>query len=174
VAADQGVLVALGAWTGQFLSQQGLAASWQDAFKARRGLLLEMPRPAGMAPVRHGLMEVGYTSHYTMARDSTSGSSSSSGSRSSGGSNGDSGASSGSGALKELDITFTATTSAAGSLLIGSSREFVGLEAAGEAPGQVVDAILQRAAQFLPAVARVERGSIAVRAGPRPYSTVGG
>ena len=61
IRAHQGVVVSLGAWSAPFLAEQLADARWADAFRPRRGLLLEMPRPAGMAPVRHGLMEMGYT-----------------------------------------------------------------------------------------------------------------
>lgn len=48
----------------------------------------------------------------------------------------------------EVDITFTATRSAGGSLLLGSSREAAGFDAA---PSEAVAAaILARGAAFLP------------------------
>ena len=50
-------------------------------------------------------------------------------------------------------ITFTATASASGSLLIGSSREFVGFDR--EKSASVEHAILCRASQFLPDLASV-------------------
>ena len=61
IHAQQGVVVSLGAWSAAFLAEQLADARWAGAFRPRRGLLLEMPRPPGMAPVRHGLMEMGYT-----------------------------------------------------------------------------------------------------------------
>ena len=57
VHAAHGVVVTLGAWSGGFLAQQLGDARWEGAFRPRRGLLLEMPRPQGMPAVRHGLME---------------------------------------------------------------------------------------------------------------------
>lgn len=69
-----------------------------------------------------------------------------------------------------LDITFTTTTSASGTLLVGSSREFCGFGRAGEE--QVVDAIMQRAAHFVPGLAAVKRQDINVRSGPRPWAAV--
>jgi glycine/D-amino acid oxidase-like deaminating enzyme len=71
-----------------------------------------------------------------------------------------------------VDITFTATTSASGTLLVGSSREFAGFDS--QAPEAVLESIMQRAAQFLPGLAAVQRQDIHVRAGPRPYATAGG
>ncbi|PNH06143.1 hypothetical protein TSOC_007518 [Tetrabaena socialis] len=49
---------------------------------------------------------------------------------------------------KPVDITFTATTTVTGSLLIGSSREFSGWDTTPSPP--IVAAILQRSALFLP------------------------
>lgn len=151
--AARGIVVALGAWTGQFLAAQLEDERWDAAFRPRRGLLLEMPRPAGMHAVRHGLMEVGYTQHYAPRGGGSSGSAA--------------GAEGG-----PADITFTATTSASGSLLVGSSREFAGFDP--DAPEEVVGAIMARAAHFLPGLAGVQRRDIGVRAGPRPCATVRG
>ena len=73
-----------------------------------------------------------------------------------------------------VDYTFTACTSASGTLLLGSSREFapgfdcqVGVEA-------VADSILSLAATFLPVLAGLRfQDLIEVRAGPRPYASGG-
>ncbi|PRW59188.1 FAD-dependent oxidoreductase domain-containing 1 [Chlorella sorokiniana] len=148
VRAAHGVVVTLGAWSGIFLAQQLSDARWEGAFKPRRGLLLEMPRPDGMPAVRHGLMEMGYTAHY--AHSSSSGQPTADGG---------------------LDITFTTTTSAASTLLVGSSREFCGFGREGE--DAVVDAIMQRAAHFVPGLAAVQRQDISVRSGPRPWAAAG-
>lgn len=61
--------------------------------------------------------------------------------------------------------------SSSGSLLLGSSREFSGFDA--EPSPDVVAAILQRAAEFLPDLAGVRPADVSVRVGPRPYA-VGG
>lgn len=69
-------MLAAGAWTGQLMAEAGLAsglrqpgsrpgaadaaARWAAAFQPRRGHLLELGRPAGMAPLSAGLMEAGY------------------------------------------------------------------------------------------------------------------
>ncbi len=148
VRAARGIVVALGAWSGTFLAQQLADVRWAGAFRPRRGLLLEMPAPEGMPAVSHGLMEVSYTSHYSRAPGS-SGSRGSSGAPSSEGffpltyeavaesqaaglaaSAAAAAAAAPAEAAAEaqgevdegVDITFTATTSASGSLLIGSSR----------------------------------------------------
>lgn len=60
IHAGRGVVVALGAWSGAFLADQMADVRWAAAFRPRRGLLLEMPRPGSMPPVQHGMMEVGY------------------------------------------------------------------------------------------------------------------
>ncbi len=71
------MVLAAGAWTGRLVAASGLAAgqgagqgaprpgspaaAWADAFQPRRGHLLELARPAGMAPLTCGLMEAAYT-----------------------------------------------------------------------------------------------------------------
>lgn len=60
-------MLAAGAWTGQLLAaslaqDSPAQAHWREAFRPRKGHLLELQPPAGMPPVRHGLMELGYTS----------------------------------------------------------------------------------------------------------------
>ncbi|KAL4431222.1 hypothetical protein ABPG75_006478 [Micractinium tetrahymenae] len=157
VRARRSIVVALGAWSGAFLADQLADVRWAGAFRPRRGLLLEMTAPAGMPAVSHGLMEVSYTSHYS--RQAIAG-----GKGAQGKGDGDS--------EEGIDITFTATTSASGSLLVGSSREFAGYSR--DAPEHIVSAIMQRAAHFLPALAAVRWQDISVRAGPRPFATAGG
>jgi hypothetical protein len=72
---------------------------------------------------------------------------------------------------EHLDITFTATTSASGTLLLGSSREEgewgTGRQAA------VEEAILARAALFLPALQGLGPKASATRVGLRPYALGG-
>jgi hypothetical protein len=60
IGATLGVVVALGAWSGPFLAAQLADGRWAHAIQPRRGVLLEMPLPPGMAPLQRGLMEVGY------------------------------------------------------------------------------------------------------------------
>ena len=53
--------MAAGAWSGQLLAAATGDAVWGAAFRARRGHLLELAPPAGMPPLKHGLMEATYT-----------------------------------------------------------------------------------------------------------------
>ena len=69
------------------------------------------------------------------------------------------------------DITFTATQSASGSLLLGSSRELCGFN--GKPDHAVIQAILERARSFLPALHHVSAADVDVRIGLRPYSRRG-
>ncbi|KAK9830316.1 hypothetical protein WJX72_010961 [[Myrmecia] bisecta] len=153
VQARLGVVVAAGAWTSKFLcaSLPGIAGGWATQFQPRRGHLLEFEAPEGMPPVRHGLMEMGYTKHYAK---------------------GDQPASQGHAhtptGIEAADITFTATTSTSGSLLVGSSREFTGWST--NAEPAVIQAILSKAQQFLPALASVQPNSVSCRVGLRPYA----
>ena len=55
------MVLAAGAWSGHMLSTATGDDTWQEVFKPRRGHLLELQLPAGMPPLRHGLMEMGYT-----------------------------------------------------------------------------------------------------------------
>ena len=64
----------------------------------------------------------------------------------------------------ELDVTFTATTAADGTLLVGSSRDVSWDQAGPDAA--TVAAMLAKAQGFLPALARV--APAAVRVGLRP------
>jgi glycine/D-amino acid oxidase-like deaminating enzyme len=72
IDARLGVVVALGAWTGQFLASRsgcdGLK-EWSDAVVPRRGHLLELPPPPRMPPLTRGVMEVSYTKHYRWGGD---------------------------------------------------------------------------------------------------------
>ena len=66
------------------------------------------------------------------------------------------------------DIAFTATPSMAGTCLVGSAREFSGWDTT---PQQdIQDAIMQRAAQFLPGLAQHDCAGDDVRVGLRPYA----
>ena len=73
--------------------------------------------------------------------------------------------------VEAMDITFTATQSASGSLLLGSSRELCGF--CSEANADVIEAILKRSRTFLPALQHVTAASTDVRVGLRPYSARG-
>ena len=61
-------MLAAGAWTGRLVAESGLASgqglgsatAWAAAFQPRRGHLLELACPPGMAPLTCGLMEASY------------------------------------------------------------------------------------------------------------------
>ena len=169
-----GTILAAGVWSGPLLSAVTGDARWSRLLQPRRGHLLELQRPEVMPPIRRGMMEMSYTKHYTTAGDAGS---------------------------DEIDITFTATTSASGSLLVcawvnlmvykviclthmceracltvqvGSSREFSGW--ASEPSSSIIDAIMARAGHFLPALAAsVPAGPLGsdVRVGLRPFALGG-
>ncbi|KAL3150373.1 hypothetical protein ABBQ32_000212 [Trebouxia sp. C0010 RCD-2024] len=140
----KGVVLAAGAWSGSLLGSTTGDARWPDVFKPRRGHLLELDPPAAMPPLRHGLMEMGYTQHLHK-----------------------------SGPLDDpgADIAFTATPSASGSCLIGSAREFSGWDT--NPSRHVQDAIMDRASLFLPAFAAQRNNENGVRVGLRPYALGG-
>ena len=103
------MVVAAGAWSGQLLAAATGQPSWQQLLQPRRGHLLELQPPKGMARVNHGIMEVAYTKHYSskmhhqqehLAAVESPGTSSE----------------------DEVDVTFTATTSMEGTLLIGEGH----------------------------------------------------
>ena len=56
------VVLAAGAWTGRLLASipQLAGQRWDARLLPRRGHLLEVVPPRGMAPLRHGLMEAEY------------------------------------------------------------------------------------------------------------------
>lgn len=61
IMTRKGVILAAGAWSGSLLGSTTGDTRWHEVFKPRRGHLLELDPPAGMPPLRHGLMEMGYT-----------------------------------------------------------------------------------------------------------------
>jgi len=147
LVAERGVVIAAGAWSGRLVAaalartDPAAAAAWAAALAPRRGHLLVLRPPPAMPALRHGMMEAGYTRHY------------------SGGGGGEEPAE-GAVSLAGLDlaaadeewgVVFTAAPDASGtSLLIGSSREDAD-EFTGSAPcPAAVRAVLVRAAAFLP------------------------
>ncbi len=60
LTAGHGIVVAAGAWSGQILRGATGDARWTDAFRPRRGHLLEVPRPRDMPRLQRGLMEGDY------------------------------------------------------------------------------------------------------------------
>ncbi|GIL84910.1 hypothetical protein Vretifemale_13484 [Volvox reticuliferus] len=180
IHARHAVVLSAGVWTGDLLSAATGTPGWSRLLQPRRGHLLEMPRPVGMSPVTHGMMEVSYTKHYAAASTTPPLPSAAASSTAAAAS-----------PASPADITFTATTSANGDLLIGSSRESNVWDTA-PSPA-IIAAILQRAATFLPglraaadsaamaAEAAADGGDsyggavagLSVRVGLRPYA-VGG
>jgi len=148
IQARLGVVVAAGAWSGGWLARALGDAAWEEAVTPRRGHLLELDPPEGVAQLTRGVMEVEYSQHYQE-----------------GGSN--------SIMRSETDVTFTATRSAAGKLLLGSSRESASWND-DEAP-EVTRRVLERAAMFLPGLDPDPRAhpSLSVRVGLRPQATRG-
>lgn len=61
VQARKGVVVTAGAWSGDLLADNLADDRWRSVFQPRRGHLLEVQAPPSMPPLRHGLMELGYT-----------------------------------------------------------------------------------------------------------------
>ncbi|WIA14156.1 hypothetical protein OEZ85_002698 [Tetradesmus obliquus] len=161
VRARQGVVVAAGVWSGQLLAAATGQQGWQQLLQPRRGHLLEMQPPAGMPRIHTGMMELSYTQHYSSSSEQSHGTAAGNSSSSSSSSN------------EAVDITFTATTSASGSLLIGSSREFSGWEALPDAA--IITAIMQRASCFLPHLSGISAQQLmaTTRVGLRPFA-VGG
>jgi glycine/D-amino acid oxidase-like deaminating enzyme len=160
VRARRGVIVAAGAWSGGFLARELANPGWADVVRPRRGHLLELPPPAGMPPVQRGLMEAGYAKHYAALSAAVLPAVAL--------------AAAGAGAPPAPaldDVTFTATASPSGSLLLGSSREWAGFDA--EPAPEVAAAILARCALFLPALAGARPADAAVRVGLRPYAAEG-
>lgn len=149
LVVKEAVVVAAGVWSGELLGAFTGDQRWLGVLRPRRGHLLEVEAPVGMAPLRHGVMEVSYTKHYagaaSMAQPAT-----------------------GTHAVQPLDITFTATTSAQGTLLLGSSRE---PEDWNTTPvPEVIQAILSRACTFLPDLGSISAQATGVRVGLRPYA----
>ena len=142
--ASRGVILTAGVWSGEILSQHFGDDRWKGLLQPRRGHLIEVDRPAGMPVLKRGTMEVKYSRHYSQQ-----------------------------GSGKEVDITFTATQSASGSLLIGSSREFSGWES--NPSGEIIRAVMSRASIFLPHLRGIEVNSNngSVRVGLRPYALGG-
>ncbi|GAX84703.1 hypothetical protein CEUSTIGMA_g12125.t1 [Chlamydomonas eustigma] len=151
-------VVASGVWSGQLMASLTGDTVWGKLLQPRRGHLIEVAPPPGMPPIKHGMMEMSYTQHYAPGSSTTT-------------------------SLPQqphvhhdnneaVDITFTATTSTSGSLLIGSSREFSGWSS--DTSFDIVAAIMDRAAMFLPNLSGLKTPEgPAVRVGLRPFA-VGG
>ncbi|KAI8468098.1 MAG: oxidoreductase [Monoraphidium minutum] len=196
VRSRRGVVVASGVWSGHLLAAASGDARWRSLLAPRRGHLLEIARPEGMPPIRRGVMELSYTRHYAPAEASRAAAEEAAeaaetaragpaecapGAPTGGGGSSSSGCDAEEDAAR-VDITFTATTSASGTLLIGSSREFSGWHAAPDSA--VMTAIMRRAHGFAPALSPAlldaaraagggPGGGASVRVGLRPYALGG-
>uniref|UniRef100_A0A7S1STQ5 FAD-dependent oxidoreductase domain-containing protein 1 n=1 Tax=Tetraselmis chuii TaxID=63592 RepID=A0A7S1STQ5_9CHLO len=165
ITATRAVVIAGGAWSSDFLAQQLKDNRWKGVIAPRMGQLLALTPPTDMPALTRGVMEMSYSKHYQEV-----------GRKSAEGSPADESA---------PDITFTATTSASGELLLGSSRQFSGFESS--AGLETTAAILKRAAEFMPslsasaaAVSTLLAGGSPeewsdglVRTGPRPWAATG-
>ncbi|KAJ9533393.1 hypothetical protein QJQ45_026374 [Haematococcus lacustris] len=195
--ARNATIVAAGAWSGELLSQATGQPCYQRALQPRKGHLLQLPRPQDMPPLSHGAMEMAYTKHYpaaaltsapTQAQQQPQQQQQQQQQQQHSDSQPTAVVSAGSSSCvqqsaHEIDITFTATTSADGSLLVGSSREFAGwgsqpspstIQSVDDDGGVCLQAVLERAAAFLPHLAPCSQPSDeAVRVGLRPFA-VGG
>lgn len=110
VRACKGVVVAAGVWSGQLLAAATGQPTWQQLLQPRKGHLLEVVPPAGMPLVHTGMMELSYTHHYSATASAAVSAAEGPGE----GVHVHAGSS-----HQPVDITFTATTSASGTLLIG-------------------------------------------------------
>lgn len=146
--ATRSILLAAGAWSGEFLARELSEPSWKNAIMPRRGHLVELPSPSNMPPLHHGMMEMNYTKHYQCSNSSGRVSSN-----------------------EGLDISFTATSTSHNTLLIGSSREFSGWESRESIA--VVNSIMQHAIEFLPDLKFVNLHAADIRVGLRPFSATG-
>ncbi|MED6182574.1 hypothetical protein PIB30_029707 [Stylosanthes scabra] len=144
----KGIIVAAGCWTGCLI--QDLFRNWglelDVPVRPRKGHLLALQN-FNYLQLNHGLMEAGYVDHPTISGIEPS----------------DDG--------RSLSISMTATLDAAGNLLIGSSREFVGFST--ELDESVVRYIWNRVAEFFPKLKSLSPSDLSasskVRIGLRPY-----
>jgi hypothetical protein len=131
VRARRGLVVAAGVWSGHLLAGASGDERWRSLLAPRRGHLLELARPEGMPPVQRGIMELSYTRHYAAAAagpcpeeaalavaQALAGPAEALTDLFGGRAGGSGGSDGGAG---RADITFTATTSATGTLLIGKT-----------------------------------------------------
>jgi hypothetical protein len=87
-------VVAIGCQSSQLIFSSFRDTLYQEMITPRCGFLVELPYPSGAAALRHGIMEASYALHY---RDSDLPN-----------------------AATDMDITFTASSSCTGTLLLGA------------------------------------------------------
>uniref|UniRef100_A0A7S3VMZ3 FAD-dependent oxidoreductase domain-containing protein 1 n=1 Tax=Dunaliella tertiolecta TaxID=3047 RepID=A0A7S3VMZ3_DUNTE len=160
VIGSLATIVAAGVWSGELLSAATGHSKYRQLLRPRKGHLLEMERPPSMAALKSGMMEMSYTKHYAHSSEDHLRVAPTSEEAAEG---------------VAADITFTATSSASGSLLLGSSREFVDVASnvSAQASHAVVEAILERAQVFLPGLVGGSVLPDLIRVGLRPFA-VGG
>lgn len=146
--SKKAIIVAAGSWTGSLM--QDLFRNWGMEFRVpvrpRKGHLLELQNFNSLQ-LNHGLMEAGYVDHRSISGLESS----------------DHG--------RDLSVSMTATLDAAGSLLIGSSREFVGFNT--DLDESVISHIWKRVGEFFPKLRMLSLSDLSasrkVRIGLRPY-----
>ncbi|KAL1309089.1 uncharacterized protein [Arachis hypogaea] len=146
--SKKGIIVAAGCWTGCLIqdSFRNWGMELDVPVRPRKGHLLVLQN-FDYLQLNHGLMEAGYVDHPTLSDIESS----------------EDG--------RSLSVSMTATVDAAGNLLIGSSREFVGFST--ELDESVVRYIWKRVAEFFPKLELLSLSDLSanrkVRIGLRPY-----
>ncbi|KAK2413976.1 FAD-dependent oxidoreductase family protein [Trifolium repens] len=146
--SKKAIIVAAGCWTGSLMKD--LFRNWGMEFhvpvRPRKGHLLALENFNSLQ-LNHGLMEAGYVDHRSISGLESS----------------DHG--------RDLSVSMTATTDAAGNLLIGSSREFVGFDT--DLDESVISHIWKRVGEYFPKLRSLSLSDISesrkVRIGLRPY-----
>ncbi|RYR49012.1 hypothetical protein Ahy_A07g035284 isoform D [Arachis hypogaea] len=148
IRCKKGIIVAAGCWTGCLIqdSFRNWGMELDVPVRPRKGHLLVLQN-FDYLQLNHGLMEAGYVDHPTLSDIESS----------------EDG--------RSLSVSMTATVDAAGNLLIGSSREFVGFST--ELDESVVRYIWKRVAEFFPKLELLSLSDLSanrkVRIGLRPY-----
>ncbi|XP_074316695.1 uncharacterized protein LOC141652968 [Silene latifolia] len=155
VYAKRAIVVAAGCWSGSLVSKFAteLGSLVNVPVQPRKGFLLTLEK-CNSFKLNHGVMEAGYTNYYhkTSTETNLPGSSEAHLDRS-------------------LSISMTATLDAAGNLLVGSSRQFVGFNT--DVDKHIIDQIWERNREFFPALRKFSIQDLTqnskVKVGLRPY-----
>ncbi|XP_060203019.1 uncharacterized protein LOC132631460 isoform X2 [Lycium barbarum] len=154
--SKKAVVIAAGCWTGSLMHDliKQPDIELDLPIKPRKGHLLVLENFKSFK-LNHGIMEAGYANHQSATLKATA---------------------SDSGPVynaQDLSVSMTATMDALGNLVLGSSRQLVGLDT--EVDESVINHIWQRVGEFLPALRQQSledlRQSREVRVGLRPYSS---
>ncbi|XP_027336105.1 uncharacterized protein LOC113850008 [Abrus precatorius] len=146
--SKKAVIVAAGCWTGSLM--QELFQNWEMKLhvpvRPRKGHLLVLQN-FNLLQLNHGLMEAGYLNHPTISGLKSSDHE------------------------RNLSVSMVANVDAAGNLLIGSSREFVGFNT--DLDESVVSYIWKHVGEFFPKLKTLPLSDLSasrkVRIGLRPY-----